>query len=66
MNQIQKSIMIIGSLVVSFLIVNFVTSSNYAFAIEYKTYTTRAFGIEFQYPSEWMVSEGGNLYIVVL
>lgn len=57
---ISNSIIYTGFLIVSFLLVNFVTSSNYAFAIEYNNFTSKTWGIEFQYPSEWKVTENSR------
>jgi hypothetical protein len=57
---IYKSVIIIGVLIVSFLTVIFFTSANQVFAVEYNTYTSETFGIEFQYPSEWEISENSN------
>jgi|GEM_PF-3523875 len=46
MDKIQKSIVLIGSLIVS-LIVIFSITANKVFAIEYDIYTSKAHGIEF-------------------
>lgn len=56
MNRVQKSIVLTGftTAITSILLL---TIGNNAFAIEYTKYTSENYGIQFEYPSNWQLTE---------
>ena len=55
MNKISKSAILAVFFIVSIMVIIYFTSGSYVFAIEYNTYTSKTFGIEFQYSSDWKI-----------
>ena len=60
MNKIQKSIILTGLIIIFSSIFIFFTPKNYIFAVEYETFRSDTYGIEFQYPSDWKVDENSR------
>lgn len=57
MNKISKSAILAVFFIVSIMVIIYFTPGSYVFAIEYNNYTSKTFGIEFQYPSDWKIDE---------
>ena len=56
MNKVQQSIVLLGFTIFITLLF-MITLENTAFAIEYKNYTSEKYGIHFEYPSNWTITE---------
>jgi hypothetical protein len=55
MNKVQKYVFIGFTMAItSFILLTF---GNHAFGIEYKNYTSEKYGIQFEYPSNWELTE---------
>jgi hypothetical protein len=62
---ISMSIIYTGFLIPSILVISFSSVfENKVFAIEYNNFTSKTFGIGFQYPNDWLV-DASELYITI-
>jgi hypothetical protein len=54
MNKVQKFVLIIFTMAITSILM---TIGNHAFAVKYSNYTSEKYGIQFDYPTDWTVTE---------
>ena len=61
MNKVQQSIVLLG-ITITITSMLMIIAGNYAFAVEYTNYTSEKYGIQFEYPNDWKVTEKSSRF----